>query len=62
MRKKRFVAITLLLLTTYTSFTGCRYNIIDNTTMIQVKNRKRTAINYIDMNCVTEYSGTVHVL
>ena len=58
MRKKRFVATTLLLLTTGTSFTGCQHNIIDNTDMIQIENRKSTAINYIDMNRVTEYSGT----
>ena len=31
---------------------------IDNTDMIQVENRESTAINYIDMSCVTEYSGT----
>ncbi len=31
---------------------------IDNTDMIQIENRKSTAINYIDMNRVTEYSGT----
>lgn len=30
----------------------------DNTDMIQVENRKSTAIKYIDMNCITEYSGT----
>lgn len=57
-RKKRFVATTLLLLTTGTSFTGCQHNMIDNTDMIQIENRKSTAINYIDMNRVTEYSGT----
>lgn len=57
-RKKRFVTTTLLLLATCTSFAGCQHNMIDNTDMIQVKNRESTAINYIDMSCVTEYSGT----
>lgn len=60
MRKKRFVATTLLLLTTGTSFTGCQYNMRDNTDMIQVENRKSTAIKYIDMNCITEYSEINH--
>lgn len=33
---------------------------IDNTDMIQIENRKSTAINYIDMNRVTEYSEINH--
>ena len=32
----------------------------DNTDMIQVENRKSTAIKYIDMNCITEYSEINH--
>lgn len=56
--KKKLFATALLLLTTCTSFTGCHYHTRDNTTMIQTKNRESTANNYIDMNRVTEYSGT----
>lgn len=40
--RKRLLATTLLLLTTGTSFTGCQHNMIDNTDMIQIENRKRT--------------------
>lgn len=32
----------------------------DNTDMIQVESKESTAIDYIDMNCITEYSGTDH--
>lgn len=56
--KKKLFATALLLLTTCTSFTGCHYHTRDNTTMIQTKNRESTTNNYIDMNRVTEYSGT----
>lgn len=58
--RKRLLATTLLLLTTGTSFTGYQYNMRDNTDMIQVENRKSIAINYTDMNCVTEYSEINH--
>lgn len=56
--RTRLLATTLLLLTTCTLFVECQYNMRDNTDMIQIKNRESTAINYIDMNCVTEYSRT----
>lgn len=58
--KKKLFATALLLLTTCTSSTGCHYHTRDNTTMIQTKNRESTAINYTDMNCVTEYSEINH--
>lgn len=32
----------------------------NNTDMIQIESKESTAINYIDMNYVTEYSGTDH--